>query len=130
MRHHQHVVSAQNASVTGTFSGSGYGGANLENGWAAGQTYYNSYATADTVWTLLNSWGYSPVVADISNNWNGTTTSGGPVSGNVNVYPSVSGSTTGTATVGSSYTSNETTGGGTETAPYHAYVRYLIRALQ
>lgn len=117
IRSHTINVPGQNAPVSGNLNSTGLSGS------ASPQSYsYQAVTGSQTVLTWVEGVPNMGETQSPNMGWANGSTSGGSISGSLN-----SGSLTGTAYVASqtgSYT------GGSETAPVHTKVRYLIRAVQ
>jgi len=118
IRSHSVSVPGQNAPVSGNLNSTGLSG-------TAGGQYFTYTATSPAGAAVINSAPSATVGWEnynISNYTAGGWTGGSSVSGSLN-----SGSLTGTAYVSAQ---TGTYSGGSETAPIHTRVRYLIRAVQ
>lgn len=115
IRSHTVSVPGQNAPVSGGLNSTSLGGS------ASSQTYWFTQTVVNTGGDYTGGGGMGAVTGA---NYNTETrsTSGGSISGSLN-----SGSLTGTAYVSAQ---TGTYNGGSETAPVHTRVRYLIRAVQ
>ena len=115
IRSHTVSVPGQNAPVSGGLNSTSLGGS------ASSQTYWFTQTVVNTGGDYTGGGGMGAVTGA---NYNTETrsTSGGSISGSLN-----SGSVSGTAYVSAQ---SGTYNGGSETAPAHTRVRYLIRAVQ
>ncbi|QAZ66132.1 phage tail protein [Solidesulfovibrio carbinolicus] len=116
IRSHTVYVPGQNAPVSGNLNSTGLSGS------ASPQSYsYQAVTGSQTVLTWVDGVPNLGQTQSPNMGWSNGSTSGGSVSGSLN-----SGSLTGTAYVSSQ---TGTYAGGSETAPVHTRVRYLIRAV-